>query len=106
MVAIKALIQDQTDILRGEFRVLHNELLKHLSVLQNEVRSIHVEVEGVCLDWPMHKRTLTFNPTSLSSSDAHIVDVQKPDTYDGTWNATVIDNFLFELGQYFDTVDV
>lgn len=74
--------------------------------MQDELRVIHIEVEGVYSDWPMHKRTLTINPTSLSSSDAHCVDVLKPDTYDDTRNATMMTKFLFGLGQYFNTLDV
>lgn len=105
-VTIKALIQDQADILQVEFRVLHDELLKHFSFMQDELQAICVEVEGVCSDWPMHNRTLTFNPTSLSSSDAHRIDVLKPDTYDGNRNAIVMDYFFFELRHYFDTIDV
>ena len=30
----------------------------------------------------------------------------KPDTYDGTCNATVVNNFLFGLDQYFDAMGV
>lgn len=86
--------------------MLHDELLKHLSFVQDELQAIRVEVEGVYSDWTMHNRTLTFNPTSLRSSDAHHIDVRKPDTYDGNRNATVMDNFFFELRHYFDTVDV
>lgn len=31
---------------------------------------------------------------------------QKLDTYDGTRNATIVDNFLFGLDQYFNVVGV
>lgn len=86
--------------------MLHDELLKHLSFMQDELQAIRVEVEGVCSDWPMHNRTLTFNSTFLSSSNAHRIDVLKPDSYDGNRNATVMDNFFFELRHYFDIVDV
>ena len=34
------------------------------------------------------------------------IDVPKPDTYDGTCNATIVDNFLFGLDQYFDAMGV
>lgn len=34
------------------------------------------------------------------------IDVPKLDIYDGTRNATIVDNFLFGLDQYFDTMDV
>ena len=30
----------------------------------------------------------------------------KPDTYDGTCNATIVDNFLFGLDQYFNAMGV
>ena len=49
----------------------------------------------------------TFRKSSfLNSSDAHRIDVPKPDTYNGTRNATIVDNFLFGLDQYFDTMGV
>lgn len=34
------------------------------------------------------------------------INMPKPDTNDGTQNATNIDNFLFKLEQYFDAIDV
>ena len=39
-------------------------------------------------------------------SDARRIDVLKPNTYDAAHNATVIDNFLFGLEQYFDAMGV
>lgn len=39
-------------------------------------------------------------------SDVRRIDMSKPNIYDGTHNATVMDNFLFRLDQYFDTIGV
>lgn len=38
--------------------------------------------------------------------NARRIDVLNLDTYDGTSNAIVLDNFLFGLEQYFDVVGV
>ncbi|KAH9722467.1 Endonuclease [Citrus sinensis] len=43
---------------------------------------------------------------SANSSDGGRIDVPKPDTYDGTRNATIVDNFLFGLDQYFDAMGI
>ena len=39
-------------------------------------------------------------------SDERCIDVPKLNTYDGTRNATIVDNFLFGLDQYFDAMGV
>ena len=61
-------------------------------------------MEEVRSNWAWHKRTLFASPTFASTSDERLIDVPKPDTYDGTRNATIIDNFLFGLNQYFDAM--
>lgn len=106
VVATKALMQDHDDSLRGEFQVLHDELLKLHSFMQNELHVIHAEVDEVRLDWVWHKHTLSANLALTSSSDACCINVPKPDTYDGACNAIVMDNFLFGLEQYFDSMNV
>lgn len=65
--------------------------------MQDELGAIRTKVKEVCLDWPGHKCTLSISSTSTSSSDAHHIDVPNPDTYDGTQNATIVDNLLFGL---------
>lgn len=49
---------------------------------------------------------LSASPAFANLSDAHHINVQKPNTYDGAHNATIIDNFLFRLKQYFDDIGV
>lgn len=49
-VATKALIQDQANILRGEFRAFHDELLKLRNFMQDELWETHAEVEEVRSD--------------------------------------------------------
>ena len=107
-VATKALMQDQVDSLRGEFRAFHDELLSLRTFVQNELRAVHAEVDEVRSDWAWHKRTLTPSPAAVpaSSSDVRRIDVPKPDTYNGARNAIVVDNFLFGLEQYFDAMGV
>ena len=105
-VATKALIQEQPNTLWGEFRSFHNELLKLHSFVQDELQAAHAEVDEVLSDWAWHKRTLSASPASASTSDAHRINVPKPDTYNGTHNATIVDNFLFGLDQYFDAMSV
>ena len=46
-VATKALIQNQVNTLRGEFRSFHDELLKLRNFVQEELCVIRVEVEEV-----------------------------------------------------------
>ncbi|KAH9648925.1 hypothetical protein KPL70_025791 [Citrus sinensis] len=71
-----------------------------------QATSNRAEVDKVCLDWALHKPTLTPSPASTSTSDVHWIDVPKPDTYDGIRNATVVKNFLFGLEQYLDAMGV
>ncbi|KAL9412069.1 hypothetical protein AB3S75_045645 [Citrus x aurantiifolia] len=42
----------------------------------------------------------------VNTSDTRRIDVPKPDTYDDTHNTTIVDNFLFELDQYFNAMGV
>ncbi|KAH9688170.1 Endonuclease [Citrus sinensis] len=105
-VATKALMHEQANILRDEFHSFHDELLKLRSFVQDELRAVRAEVDEVRSDWAWHKRTLSASPASANSSDARRIDVPKPDTYDGTRNATIVDNFLFGLDQYFDAMGV
>lgn len=39
-------------------------------------------------------------------SHLRLIDLSKPNTYDGAHNAIVVDNFFFGLEQYFDTMSV
>ena len=105
-VETKALIQEQANTLRGEFHSFHDELLKLRSFVQEELRAVRAEVDEVRSDWAWHKRTLSTSSAFANSSDARRIDVLKPETYDGTRNATIADNFLFELEQYFDAMGV
>lgn len=63
-------------------------------------------MEEVYSDWVEHKRTLTSSPNSTSSSHVHRIDVLKPDINYSSRNATIVDNFLFWLEQYFNIVIV
>ena len=54
----------------------------------------------------MAQSTLSTSPASANSSDVRRIDVPKPDTYDGTRNVTIVDNFLFGLDQYVDAMGV
>ena len=105
-VAIKALIQEQASTLRGEFCSIHDELLKLRSFVQDELRAVRAEVDKVRSDWAWHKRTLSASPASANASDARRIDVPKPNTYNDTRNATIVDNFLFGIDQYFDAIGV
>ena len=102
----KVLIQDQVNTLKSEFWSFHDELLKLRSFVQEELSAIHAEVEEVHSDWAWHKHTLSASLASASMSVAQRINVPKPDTYDGTRNATIINNFLFGLNQHFDAMGV
>ena len=106
--------EERVDGLEGEYAeftvatkaLLPCELLKLRSFVQDELQAVRAEVDEVRSDWAWHKRTLSASPTSASTSDARRIDVLKPNTYDGTHNATIVDNFLFGLDQYFDAMGV
>lgn len=87
-VEIKAFIQDQANILQGEFQALYDELLKLHNFMQDELRAIHIEVEEIYSDWALHKCTIF---TRLASTSA------KLGTYNDARNATIVDNFFFGL---------
>lgn len=65
-----------------------------------------MEVDEVHLDWAWHKCTLSASPASTSLSDACRIDMPKPNTYKSACNATVVDNFIFGLEQYFNVMAV
>ena len=50
-VATKALMQDQADLLWGEFQAFNDDLQKLRSFVQSEVQAIRAEVDEVCSDW-------------------------------------------------------
>ncbi|KAL9440897.1 hypothetical protein AB3S75_019554 [Citrus x aurantiifolia] len=96
-IATKALIQNQVDPLRREFRAFHDEFLKLSSFVQSEIRAIHTEVDEVHSYWAWYKPTLSISPTSTSLCDAHRINMPNLDAYGGARNATIIDNFVFRL---------
>ena len=81
-------------------------MLKLRSFVQDELRAVCAEVDDVRSDWAWHKCTLFASPASASTSDARRIDMPKPDTYDGTRDATIMDNFLFGFDQFFDAMGV
>ena len=103
---LASLQQGQANTLRGEFRSFHDKLLKLCSFVQDELHVVREEVEEVRSDWAWHKCTLSANLAFASTSDARRIDMPKPDTYDGIRNATIVDNFLFGLDQYFDVMGI
>ena len=103
-VATKALIQEQANTLRGEFHSFHDKLLKLRSLVQDELRAVCTEVDEVLSGWAWNKRTLSASLASASTSDVCRIDVPKPDTYNGSRNTTIVENFLFGLDQYFDAM--
>ena len=96
----------QANTLRGEFQSFHDKLLKLRNFVQDELHAVHAEVEEVRSDWALHKCTLSANPAFASTSDVRRIDMQKLDTYNGIRNAAIVDNFLFELDQYFDVMGI
>ncbi|XP_006442944.2 uncharacterized protein LOC18048069 [Citrus clementina] len=89
-------LEERVDGLEGEYD----------EFTMDELLTVCAEVEEVRSDWAWHKHTLSASPASTSTSDARCIDVSKPDTYDGTCNATIVDNFLFGLDQYFDAMGI
>lgn len=74
--------------------------------MQSELRAIRVEVDQVCSNWAWHQCTLSISPAFTSSSDVRQIDMPKLDTYNGARNTIIVDNFLFGLDQYFNTIGI
>lgn len=110
MVATKALIQDQVDSLRRESWAFHDELLKLRSFMQSEIQAIRAEVDEVHLvrlgtsSHSLLARLMQVWVTCQSHS--RLIDLSKPDTYDGAHNAIIVDNLFSGLEQYFNAMSV
>ncbi|GFY91651.1 hypothetical protein Acr_08g0000470 [Actinidia rufa] len=72
--------------------------------LQAEIAAIKEEIKEVKGDWSLCKMAVTQG--TISSSHSPKVDIPRPKSYNGSRNARELDNFLWDLDQYFEATGI
>ncbi|GFS46617.1 HXXXD-type acyl-transferase family protein [Actinidia rufa] len=72
--------------------------------LQAEIAAMKEEIKEVKGDWSLCKMAVTQG--TLSSFPSLKVDIPRPKSYNGSRNARELDNFLWDLDQYFEATDI
>ncbi|KAI5673638.1 hypothetical protein M9H77_14002 [Catharanthus roseus] len=88
--------------LRDEFMV---EVASLRDVHQREINSLLMQLEEARGDLALCKKAVLAGSTT-SMVEPRRVDIPKPKSFAGTRNAREVDNFLWGLEQYFDTVGI
>lgn len=86
-----------TSSLQGEFESFKESLLTEVAAIREEVK----EVKG---DWSLCKMAVTQGAVATRASPR--VDVPKPKSYARSRNAREIDNFLWDIEQYFNAMEI
>ncbi|GFS41746.1 hypothetical protein Acr_00g0076210 [Actinidia rufa] len=72
--------------------------------LQAEIASMKEEIKEVKGDWSLCKMAVTQG--TMSSSPSLKVDIPRPKSYNRSRNARELDNFLWDLDQYFEATGI
>lgn len=107
-LAAKSMILEHGQTLKSEIQSLTVSFAKEISGLrsfvESELRALRTEVAEVRTEWDGHKHLA--GSCSTGASPYNAIQVPKPSTYNGTRNATEVENFLFGLEQYFEAKGV
>ena len=90
---VRSLTQEVADLRKFVEGELH-DLRKEVDDIRKECRASH-GANGEAS-----------TSTSVAARSMNGLKIPKPDTYDGTRSAIIVDNFLFGLEQYFDALNV
>lgn len=99
--AAKTMIEELGRSFRGELRSLTQEFVDLRKSLQDKMQELRREMDAIRRGSPPSTSTAT-----TSSSAPQGLKVPKPAMYNGTRNATTVENFLFGLDQYFEAMGV
>ncbi|XP_054805380.1 uncharacterized protein LOC129308324 [Prosopis cineraria] len=104
--AAKLMIADLNDDLGEDIRSLRRDLADLRKYVRDEVRGLRSQMDEIRHEWDSHH--CVSSPISGSTSNATFqgLKVPKPAMYNGARSATIVENFLFGLEQYFEAMGV
>ncbi|PWA48529.1 hypothetical protein CTI12_AA489850 [Artemisia annua] len=86
---------------------MSEDLLSARKFLEDEVFKMHEKIDNVAKECQTHRKKSNDGGASSSQGTSFSpLKVSKPDMYNGTRNATLVENFLFGLEQYFEAMGV
>ncbi|TXG51330.1 hypothetical protein EZV62_023854 [Acer yangbiense] len=92
-------VNEDTCFLTQEFRNLR-------TFVEHELRAIRAEVEEIRTEWTSYRNspTVSFGATTSTNTNTNTNTIQilKSSTYSGNHKAMEVENFLFDLEQYFE----
>ncbi|PWA72092.1 hypothetical protein CTI12_AA274570 [Artemisia annua] len=105
--AAKALVRNVKDEAKKEIDKMSEDLLSARKFLEDEVFKMHEKIDKVAKECQTHQKKSNDGGASGGQGTSFSpLKVPKPDMYNGTRNATLVENFLFGLEQYFEAMGV
>ena len=103
--AAKEMIAVFGKALKEEMQALANEVNELRQYAQREIDALRKEMQGIRSEYRAHHSVGSSASTSVTPMVTGL-KVPKPAMYEGTRSATVVENFLFGLEQYFEAMGV
>lgn len=103
--AAKEMIAAFGKALKEEMQALANEVNELRQYAQREIDALRKEMQGIRSEYRAHQRVGSSASTSVTPTVTGL-KVPKPAMYEGIRSATVVENFLFGLDQYFEAMGV
>ncbi|PWA77883.1 hypothetical protein CTI12_AA219830 [Artemisia annua] len=105
--AAKALVRNMGQDFKKEIEKMTHDLLSARKFLEDEIFTMHEKIDNAIKECQNHQKKNNDGSTSSSQGTPFSpLKVPKPDMYNGTRNATLVENFLFGLEQYFKAMGV
>lgn len=102
----KEMIEEFKNESRKKLDTMTEDLLGVRKFIEDEIHGVREEMEAMKQEWRKFRRTNISGSSSTSGSAGLNLKVPKPDMYNGSRNATLVENFIFGLEQYFDAMGV
>ncbi|GFS46872.1 hypothetical protein Acr_00g0104510 [Actinidia rufa] len=96
-VEVRGILNSLADSWKAQMDALKDSFQAEIAAIKEEIK----EVKG---DWSLCKMAVTQG--TLSSSPSLKVDIPRPKSYNGSRNARELDNFLWDLDQYFEATGI
>ncbi|XP_054793649.1 uncharacterized protein LOC129299213 [Prosopis cineraria] len=106
MRAFKLMIADLNDDLGEDIRSLRRDLADLRKYVRDEVRGLRSQMDEIHHEWESHRCVSSPISGSTSNVTSQGLKVPKPAMYNGARSATIVENFLFGLEQYFEAMGV
>lgn len=102
--AAKAMIEEFGRTFGGELRSLTQGLSDLRKFVEGELHNLNAEMDEIRHKGQSYYRISSPGSTSTTTAAAQGLKVPRPATYNGTRNATMVENFIFGLEQYFEAM--